>query len=102
MDGQCTSRYLRMSINKGEQIVSMEEEIQLMRTYIEIMQKRFQNKFEVFYELEQDTLQIPIPKLSLQPLVENALHPRHLALRPEKSASYYPFLEGGRRGGHSN
>ena len=62
-----------MSINKGEQIVSMEEEIQLMRTYIEIMQKRFQNKFEVFYELEQDTLQIPIPKLSLQPLVENAL-----------------------------
>ena len=67
------SRYLRMSINKGEQIVSLEEEIQLMRTYIEIMQKRFQNKFEVFYEVEQDTLQIPIPKLSLQPLVENAL-----------------------------
>ena len=45
------SRYLRMSINKGEQIVSLEEEIQLMRTYIEIMQKRFQNKFEVFYEV---------------------------------------------------
>ncbi|MDD6325069.1 MAG: sensor histidine kinase [Lachnospiraceae bacterium] len=67
------SRYLRMSINKGEQIVSLEEEIRLMRTYIEIMQKRFQNKFEVFYELEQDTLQTPIPKLSLQPLVENAL-----------------------------
>ena len=67
------SRYLRMSINKGEQIVSLEEEIQLMRTYIEIMQKRFQNKFEVFYEVEQDTLQIPIPKLALQPLVENAI-----------------------------
>lgn len=67
------SRYLRMSINRGEQIVSLEEEIQLMRIYIEIMQKRFQDKFHVFYELEADTLQLQIPKLSLQPLVENAL-----------------------------
>lgn len=76
------SRYLRMSINKGEQIVSLQEELTLMRTYLEIMQKRFKNKFEVIYDLEEGVLDCQIPKLSLQPLVENAL--LHGILHSEK------------------
>lgn len=67
------SRYLRMSINRGDQVVSLQEEITLMRIYFEIMQRRFRNKFEVVYDLAEETLQYPLPKLSLQPLAENAI-----------------------------
>lgn len=76
------SRYLRISINKGDQIVSLEEEVALMRIYFEIMQRRFRDKFEVEYDLAEETLPLAIPKLSLQPLVENAL--LHGILHSEK------------------
>lgn len=67
------SRYLRMSINRGDQVVSLQEEVTLMRIYFEIMQRRFRDKFEVVYDLAEETLEYPLPKLSLQPLAENAI-----------------------------
>ena len=67
------SRYLRMSINKGEAIVPLSDELDLTRTYLGIMQKRFSHQFEVEYDLDQAAMECLIPKLSLQPLVENAL-----------------------------
>ena len=77
------SRYLRLSINKGDQIVSLEEEIKLMRIYFEIMQRRFRGKFETVYDLAEETLHFLIPKLSLQPLAENAI--LHGILHSEKT-----------------
>ncbi len=67
------SKYLRMSINKGEAIVPLSEELTLIRTYLGIMQRRFANQFEVEYDLDDTAMGCLIPKLSLQPLVENAL-----------------------------
>lgn len=67
------SKYLRMSISKGEPVVSLEKELELTRMYLEIMQKRFSNRFEVEYDLEDEALKCLLPRLSLQPLVENAL-----------------------------
>lgn len=67
------SKYLRMSINVGEMIVPLSEELTLTNTYLGIMKKRFSHHFEVEYELEESVMDYLIPKLSLQPLVENAL-----------------------------
>jgi two-component system sensor histidine kinase YesM len=67
------SKYLRMSINRGDPVVPVEEEISLTRIYLGIMQKRFAGKFRVEYELEDEIMRCRIPKFSLQPLVENAL-----------------------------
>ena len=50
------SRYLRMSINKGEAIVPLSDELDLTRTYLGIMQKRFSHQFEVEYDLENALL----------------------------------------------
>lgn len=80
------SKYLRMSINKGEPIVPLEEEIALTRIYLGIMQKRFSGKFRVEYELAEDLIDCRIPKFSLQPLVENAL--LHGILHCEKPELY--------------
>ena len=43
------SKYLRMSINVGEMIVPLSEELTLTNTYLGIMQKRFSHHFEVEY-----------------------------------------------------
>lgn len=67
------SKYLRLSISKGEPVVTLAEELELTRMYLGIMQKRFSNQFLVEYDLEDKTLECRLPRLSLQPLVENAL-----------------------------
>lgn len=67
------SRYLRMSINRGEGIVPVSSELELTRTYLDIMQKRFAHHFTVEYDLDEAAGECLIPKLSMQPLVENAL-----------------------------
>ena len=67
------SKYLRQSINKGPGIIPLREELELSRTYISIMQTRFKNRFTVNFEIEDAAELYMIPKLSLQPLLENAL-----------------------------
>ena len=79
------SRYLRQSINKGPSIIPLREELELSRTYLEIMQKRFENRFTVNFEIEDAAADYMIPKLSLQPLLENALlHGILYCEKPEK------------------
>ncbi len=67
------SKYLRQSINKGPGIIPLQEELELSKTYISIMQTRFKNRFTVGFEIEDEAEMYYIPKLSLQPLLENAL-----------------------------
>lgn len=79
------SKYLRKSINKGPSIIPLAEELELSRTYLVIMQKRFENRFSVNYEIEEGADVYMIPKLSLQPLLENALlHGILYSEKPEK------------------
>lgn len=67
------SKYLRQSINKGPAIIPLREELELSRNYVQIMQKRFDNRFQAHFEIEDGVEDYRIPKLTLQPLLENAL-----------------------------
>lgn len=67
------SKYLRMSINRDSSIVTLREEMDLAKTYLELIQKRFTGRFAVFFDLEPDCLSCSLPKLILQPIIENAL-----------------------------
>lgn len=79
------SKYLRQSINKGPSTIPLQEELELSRTYLSIMQKRFNNRFQVQFEIEKDAEAYMIPKLTLQPLLENALlHGILYCDKPEK------------------
>ena len=79
------SKYLRQSINKGPSVIPLRQEVELSRTYLFIMQKRFENRFHVQYDIEEDAYACMIPKLSLQPLLENALlHGILYSSKPEK------------------
>ena len=67
------SRYLRMSINRTNNLVTLRQEMELSKIYLEIMQKRFTNRFQTSFDLEDDTLECDLPRLILQPIMENAL-----------------------------
>ncbi len=67
------SRFIRLSFSKGRHIVPLSEEIEHIKAYMGLMQKRFTNKFSIIYELDETALECSVPKFTLQPFVENAL-----------------------------
>ena len=67
------ARYFRLSLSKGKDIVLINDEIELTRTYFAIQEKRFINTFTVTYDVAAGLYHYLIPKLTIQPLVENAL-----------------------------
>jgi two-component system, sensor histidine kinase YesM len=67
------AKYFRLSLNKGKDKVSIEDELNLARVYLDIQQSRFPGSFKYVVEGDPDVLPFVIPKLTLQPIVENAL-----------------------------
>lgn len=70
------SRFFRYNISKRSDVVKLSEELDNIRTYIHIQQYRFSNKFDfqVFlHDVDSSVLEAEIPKMTLQPIVENAI-----------------------------
>ena len=65
------SKLLRYSLSYSGQAVPLRSEIENVQDYLFIMEKRFENRLEVTWETEEAIGEIPVPKLMLQPLVEN-------------------------------
>lgn len=70
---QSLSRIFRYCINRGKEIVPLSSEIEHMKNYILIQKLRFGNKFDIIYNIEEELYNYQVIKLTLQPLVENAL-----------------------------
>lgn len=54
-------------------LLSLNEEIKYIKNYIFLIEKRFGNKIQVIFDVEPKTLCYNIPKLILQPILENAI-----------------------------
>jgi len=67
------SRYFRLSLNAGHDIVSIEDEYNLILSYLDIQKMRFNNGFTVNTDIDERAYNYLIPKLSIQPFVENSL-----------------------------
>ena len=68
------SDFFRLSLNKGKEIVSVKEELQHVRSYLEIQQIRYQDILEFEIDVSPSIDEFKIPKLTVQPIVENALY----------------------------
>ncbi len=67
------SDLLRSSLNISKnQFITLEEEIELLKKYLEIEEQRFSDRLRVEFEIDEEYLNLKIPNLILQPLVENA------------------------------
>jgi len=66
--------FLRLTVDNSEQqLVTLKEESEFLRCYLDIEQVRFGDRLTVTFELEPQTLSAQVPHLILQPLVENAI-----------------------------
>jgi two-component system sensor histidine kinase YesM len=57
---------------KGSNIVELREEFNIVKAYVQIHLIRFGERLEAIYEINEDTLSRKVPKMILQPVVENA------------------------------
>jgi two-component system sensor histidine kinase YesM len=68
------SNYFRFSLSRGKNVITLEEEEQHVRSYLEIQQMRYSDIMDYEIDIPDHLKQYIIPKLTLQPLVENALY----------------------------
>lgn len=82
------SSYLRISFEfwNSEQMVSLEHELELVRSYLYIEKERFEDRLQVEWEVDKN-IHLMLPPLTIQPLVENAV--RHGVLSRAKGGTVY-------------
>ncbi|RKP57357.1 sensor histidine kinase [Cohnella endophytica] len=68
------SEMFRYSISAGEQVVPMRDELKQIVRYVEIQQIRYDDKFSLLVSIPDRLLDYRIPKLIIQPIVENAIY----------------------------
>ncbi|MEK3773398.1 sensor histidine kinase [Paenibacillus sp. FSL K6-4396] len=64
------SKMLRYSM-RDQTCVTLREEAEHARLYLELQQERFGDRLEVDLDFAEDTLSVEIPRMTLQPLIEN-------------------------------
>ncbi|SFO60051.1 two-component system, sensor histidine kinase YesM [Anaerocolumna aminovalerica] len=71
---QALGNFYRNSLNSGLDLVSIQDEMECIESYITILNMRYDNKINMTYDVEEDIKELKILKLILQPIVENAAH----------------------------
>ncbi|OKP70302.1 histidine kinase [Paenibacillus sp. P3E] len=64
---------LRLSLNQGKEITTLRREIEQLQAYVQIEQARMGQTIRILYAIEPELQQLPLLRLLLQPLVENAI-----------------------------
>lgn len=67
------SNLLRISISNKETMFTLEKELDYVKDYLYIQQARYRSRFEAVFEIDERIKSQRIPKLTIQPLVENAI-----------------------------
>ncbi|WP_081647816.1 sensor histidine kinase [Butyrivibrio sp. VCB2006] len=68
------ANYYKNSLSGSEEIVSIEREIQIIRDYLDLQTMRYGDKFSYEIDVDEAVFKSQIPKMTLQPLVENAIY----------------------------
>ena len=86
------TNFLKICLSGGKEIISLEQEFQHTSSYLAIQEVRYKGKFSHSISLADEVRDCMIPKLIVQPLVENAIYhgmklkhdPCHLIVRAEE------------------
>lgn len=79
---------LRYNLKRLDRPVTLYEELIVLKQYIEIQQARFTDRLNVHMEVDESCLNVKIPGLTLQPIIENAvIH----AIEPEEDGGHIWF-----------
>lgn len=71
---KCLSQLMRISLESSDTFVTLEQEVEYVKKYLFIQQKRLKNQFDVVFDLPEELKCCKIIKMVLQPVVENAIN----------------------------
>jgi len=71
---QALTAFFRTGLSRGQDIITISEEVKHVRSYLTIQKMRYAEQFDYMIYVDQDVEKYLVPKLILQPLVENALY----------------------------
>ncbi|QJD84217.1 sensor histidine kinase [Cohnella herbarum] len=66
--------YYRIALSNGKEIITVREEVRNLQSYLYIQSARYSDLFDFRIDIPNELLNYAIPKLTLQPLVENAIY----------------------------
>ena len=67
------SKILRKTLSSSEKMISLREERETLLYYIDLQKARYRDRFEVEFDMPENTLSCIVPDFILQPIVENAI-----------------------------
>lgn len=70
---QALSTLMRYALSHGQYLVRVSSELDILKKYLYLQNYRFVGHYTVTYDIDDDVLGLEIPRLCLQPLVENAI-----------------------------
>lgn len=68
------SEFFRTSLSQGKEVIFVSEDISHVTSYLKIQQMRYQDILQYDIDVAKDVLRASIPKITIQPIVENALY----------------------------
>lgn len=71
---EALEKYYRIGVSDGEEIIPVRKEVEHASSYLRIQQMRYQKDFDFFVDVSDDIMDCSILKITLQPLVENAIY----------------------------
>ena len=67
------SGFFSVVLSQGRSIIAIREEIEHVKSYLDIMTMRYYHSFQYRIEMDEEVMDARIPKLVLQPIVENSI-----------------------------
>lgn len=68
------ANFFRVSLSNGREKITLREEIEHVREYLFIQKQRYEEKLNYSFEIDEDIYEIEVPKIILQPIVENSIY----------------------------
>lgn len=66
--------FFKTGIDRGERLIRLDEEIRYIKTYMDIQQMRYPDRYRVVFNVPEELYGYFILKLTLQPIIENAIY----------------------------
>lgn len=89
---QLLAKFYKLSLNKGKNIVSVQDEVDHAKAYVQIQNFRYNDKIKLAVDLSPEAGDCKILRIILQPIVENAI--LHGILKKEKSVEGTIWISG--------
>lgn len=70
---EALTNFYRLSLNKGKEMITIRDTLQHIKYYLKIQNVRYRGRYELFINVKEDLMDVKIPELIVQPLVENCI-----------------------------